>query len=52
MLNPESVQQNETRKVLWDFKIQTDSPYLGQKTRPNERQQQKKKKERTCRIVD
>ena len=24
MHNPESVQENETRKIVWDFEIQTD----------------------------
>ena len=26
MHNPETVQENETRKILWDFKIQMDNP--------------------------
>ena len=29
MHNPESVQQNETHKDLWDFEIQTDLAQLG-----------------------
>ena len=26
MQNPESIPENETHKVLWDFEIQTDCP--------------------------
>ena len=47
MHNPESVRENETHKILWDFEIQTDSPNLGQTTGPIER-----KKMWTCWIVD
>ena len=48
MHNPESVLKNETRKILWDFEIQTD--HLISARRPdliiiNN-------KERTCRIVE
>ena len=39
-----------THKLLWDFDIHR-SPNLGQKTRPYNNQQKKKKK-RTCKIVD
>ena len=38
-----------THKLLWDFDIHTGSPNLGQKTRPYNNQQQKK---RICIIVD
>ena len=46
--NPESVQEDETHKILWDFEIQTD--HLISARQPdliiiN-------KKEKTCRIVD
>ena len=48
MRDPESVLENETHKLLWDFEIKTDHLILAR--RPglviiN-------KKERTCRIVD
>ena len=26
MLNPESILENESHKILWDFEIQTDHP--------------------------
>ena len=48
MHNPASVLENDTHKLLRDFDIQTDH-LIGQKTRPNNNQQQKK---RTCKIVD
>ena len=44
MHNPASVLENDTRKLLGDFDIQTDH----QKTRPHSNQQKK----RTCKIVD
>ena len=34
MHNPAFVQENETYKLLWGLDIQTESPNLGQKTRP------------------
>ena len=48
MHNPESVLENETHKLLWDFEIQTDHQISA-------RRQDLiiiKKKKRTCRIVD
>ena len=45
MHNQESVLENEMNKLFWDFEI----PNLGQTTRPSE---SKKKKKRTCRIVE
>ena len=48
MHNSESVQENETHKLFWDFEIQTD--YLISAKRPN--LTITNKKERTCRIVD
>ena len=41
--------ENDTHKLLWDFNIQTDHPNPGQKTRPYNNQQKKK---RICKIVD
>ena len=49
MHNPESVQENETHKFLWDFEIQTD--YLISARLPDLILVNKKKK-RTCRIVN
>ena len=46
MHNPTPVLENDLHKLLWDFIIQTDP---GQKTRPHNNQQQKK---RICKIVD
>ena len=31
MLKPESLQENETREILWDFEIQMDHPILNRK---------------------
>ena len=52
--NPESVQENETQSVLWDFEIQIDLLFFGQATRPTNSHQikRKEKNKRTCRIVD
>ena len=44
----ESVQENEMHKILRDFKIQTISPNLNRKDRPNDSQQKK----RTCHFID
>ena len=46
--NPESVLENETHKLLWDFEIQTD--HLISARRPD--LMVINKKERTCWIVD
>ena len=32
MYNPESVQENETHKILWDFDIQADHLILARQT--------------------
>ena len=51
MHNPASVLENETHKLLWDFLIQTDD--LISDLRPDLIIiNKKKKKERTCRIVE
>ena len=47
MHNPESVLENETHKLIWDFEIQTDHQILSR--RPD---LIIIKKERTCRIID
>ena len=47
MHNPESVQENEMHKILWDFEIQMD--HLNSTRRPDLVIVTKK---RTCRIVD
>ena len=53
--NPAPLLENDTHKLQWDFDIQTDHlisarrPDLINKSTTN---QQKKKKERTCKIVD
>ena len=39
MDNPESVLENETHKILWDFEIQKD---LGHTTRPRDSQQKER----------
>ena len=49
MYNPVSFLENDTHKLLWNFDIYNGSPNLGQKTRPYNNQQKKK---RTCKIVD
>ena len=48
MHKPESIQDNETHKILWDFEIQTD--YLIPARRPDLVIIRKKK--RTCSIVN
>ena len=45
MHNPESVLENKTHKLLWDFKVQTDHLISA---RHSDSQQKKKKK--NCRI--
>ena len=49
MHNPAAVLENETYKLLWDFYIQTD--HLISARRPDLIKKRKKKK-RTCKIVD
>ena len=50
MNNPEFVPENETQTFLWDFERQTDHQVPAR--RPDLRILKKKKKLRTCRIVD
>ena len=47
MHKPESVLENVTHKILWDFQIENGSPNLRQKTRPSVN-----KKQKTCCVVD
>ena len=61
MHKPESIPENETHKILWNFKVETNhliptripngSPNLRYKTWLSVNQQGKKKK-RTCHLVD
>ena len=39
MPNPDSIQEKETYKILWDFEIQNRSSNLGQTARPSDSQQ-------------
>ena len=53
--NPESIQENETDKLHWDFEIQTD--HLISARRPDlvivkKTKQKEKAKKRTCSLVD
>ena len=50
MHNPAPVRENATHKLLWDFNIQTD--HLIPARRPDLIIINKKKKKRTCKIVD
>ena len=50
MHKPESVEENETQKILRDFEIQTDHLILAR--RPNQVIIIKKQKNWTCCIVD
>ena len=49
MYKPESLLENETHKLLWDFEIQTDHLIL---TRRPDLERVKKKKKKIYRIVD
>ena len=49
MQNPESVLENETHKILWDFEIHAD--HLISARQPD-LEKKKRKKKRTCRIAD
>ena len=51
MHNPESVLENETHKLLWDFELQTDH-LISARWPDLVIVQKKKKKKRTCQIVD
>ena len=46
MHNPESVLGNETHKLLWDFKIQTDHLISARKPDLKKQNKQKKKKKK------
>ena len=50
MHNPTPVLENNTHKLLWDFDIHTD--HLISTRRPDLILINKKKKVRTCKIVD
>ena len=50
MHNPAPVLENDSHKLLWDFNIQTD--HLIPARRPDLIIINKKKKKRTCKIVD
>ena len=56
MQNPESVLENETYKLLWDFEIQMD--HLISVRRPylvivkKDKKEKKRKEKRTCQIVN
>ena len=53
MDNPESVQENETHKFLWDFEIQTDQQISSRSyNNQQKKKKKKKKKKRTCKIVE
>ena len=52
MHNPESVLENETHKLLWDFEIYSAHLILGRKPDLIIINKEKKKKKRTCEIVD
>ena len=50
MHNPAPVLENDSHKLLWDFKHTNGSPNPGQKTRLHNNQQQKKKNLQNCRL--
>ena len=56
MHKPESVLENETHKILWDFEIKTD--HLIPARRPDlvfinkKKKKEKRKKKRTCQLVN
>ena len=52
MHNLESVLENYTHKLLWDFEIQTDHVISVRRPDLIIINKKKKKKKRTCRIVD
>ena len=51
MYKPEFVLENETRKILWDFDIQTDHSIQARRPDLVDKKKRKKKK-RTCRLVN
>ena len=55
MHNPESVLENVTHRLLWDFDIQTDHIISARRLNQvilNNKNKRRKKKKRTCWIVD
>ena len=52
MYKPESVQENEIHKLLWDFEIKTDHLILVRWQNLIIINKKKKKKKRTCWIVN
>ena len=50
MRNPESVLENDTHKLLWDFEIETD--HLISARRPDLMIVTQRKKKKTCWVVD
>ena len=56
MNNPESVLENETHKILWDFEIQTDHLISARPQNlvnvSNNKKKKKEKKKRTYQIAD
>ena len=53
MNNPESVQENETYKILWNFEIQTDHLIFAR--RPHlaiVKNKKKTKKQKNCRMAN
>ena len=52
MHNPESVLENETQEILWDFEIQTDHLISARQADLVIVKKKKKKKKKTCQIVD
>ena len=51
MDNPESLLENETHKIFWDFEKQTNHLILARRPDLCDSQQQQKKRE-SCKIVD
>ena len=61
MYNLESILENETYKIFWDFEIQTDHQIpagwpdlviVNEKKKKKKKKEREKKRDRTCRIVD
>ena len=57
MHNPESILENETHKIFWDFEIQTHHIISGRRpdlviVKKKKKKKKKEEKKRTCQIVD
>ena len=59
MHHPESVLENETHKILWDFEMQMDLLILARRLnlamvykKKKKKKKKRKKEKRTCRIVN